>query len=77
MAKQAIVGNLLDFCPLRNAFCPLNDPPPPQNSGAATGFDFLKSVIDEAIVDQKITFKFGLKTLLLDTFDKRKFRYLT
>ena len=31
-------------------------------------FDFLKSILDDAIVDIKMTFKFWLKTLFLDSF---------
>ena len=30
-------------------------------------FDFLKSILDDAILD-KVIFKFGLKTYFLDTF---------
>ena len=34
--KSVIFGNFLDFCPLRNTFCPLDPPPQKIKSGAAT-----------------------------------------
>ena len=36
MAKSAIFSKFLDFCPLRNVFCPLDASPHKKISGAAT-----------------------------------------
>ena len=40
-SKSVIFGKFFDFCPLRNAFCPLDAPPPQKkkNSGAATDYN--------------------------------------
>ena len=63
MVKISHFGKFVDFCPLRNAFCPL-DVPHEKNSGAASGRSYNFSIeisVGNFKIAHKNTLDFGLR----------------